>query len=233
MASLNGQVNKILNQMHNQAVATEKGSFGEQAVIAICEEFYQNMGGILIHSYSYKVDPNLEGNIKKSESGSHFIEKLGSSTEIDVLYVSPYRVFPIEVKAYKAKDIVFTNDAIKGCYKTDKSPIHQNEMHCRHLYSFLFRGLPDGGTKRPINSTFGVVGTDYIVPIVCLVDKATVTDNRDSFQREYIKLCILNNLKETIVRYNTPLDAKLNLTLIDKLLKENKISTEKYLPPRM
>lgn len=236
MSNLNGRVNKILNQMHEQVVATNKGSYGELAVFAICEEFYQDVGGILIHSYNHKVDPNLAGNIKKDDSGNCYVEKPGSHTEIDVLYVSPYRVFPIEVKAYKAlknEDIVLTNDGIKGCSKTEKSPVHQNEMHCRHLYSFLFRGLPDGGTKRPVNSTFGVVGTDYIVPIVCLVDRATVIDNRDNFQREYMKLCILNNLKETIKRYNTPLDAKLNLTLIDKLLKENKTFTEKYLPPRM
>lgn len=232
MAGLDGQVNKILKQMHNNQ-STAKGSFGEQAVVAICEEFYQSMGGILIHSYSYKVDPMAAGNIKKNDSGKLYIENLGSSTEIDVLYVSPYRVFPIEVKAYKAKDIVFTNDAIAGCYKTDKSPEHQNEMHCRHLYSFLYRGLPNGGTTQQINSKFGVVATNYIVPIVCMVDKATITDNRDDFHRDYIKLCVLNTLKDTIEKYNTPLDYKLNLSLIDKLLKEYKVSSEKYLPPRM
>ena len=38
--------------------------------------------------------------------------------------------------------------------------------------------------------------TSYIVPIVCLVDKAKVIDNRSDWQKEYIKLCTLNTLRK-------------------------------------
>lgn len=220
MAGLDNSINGILNKMHNSS-QTGKGTFGEQAVLKICEQFYQREGGILIHSYTYRVDKTQAGNIKIGQNGQHYIENLGDKTEIDVLYVSPFRVFPIEVKAYKAKQIRLDDAGIYGCYKTDKSPVHQNEMHCRHLYApMLYRALPAGNT-------------DYIVPLVCMVDSATIIDDRSDWQKEYIQLCVLNNLEETIRRNNTPLEYRLNLTLIDSLLREGMFSSEKYLPPRV
>lgn len=217
MSSLGNAVNKHLSNMHNRTGA-DKGSFGEEAVFRICEDFYQREGGILIHSYSYKVDKDLEGNIKSDGTKLH-VESLGSSTEIDVLYISQYRVFPIEVKAYKAKQITLTDDSISGCYVTNKSPVHQNEMHCRHMYSHIFRALPDGKT-------------DYIVPIVCFVDSATITDNRSPWQQDYIKISILDTLEDLIRLNNTPLDYKINLTTMNQILTEAKVSSEKYLPVR-
>lgn len=212
------KVDACLNEMKKHQ-SIEKGSYGEQAVLAICEELYQNEGGILIHSYSYKTDPMQVGNIKKNDDGKFYLENLGSFTEIDVLYVSPYRIFPIEVKAYKAKKITLTDTEIQGCYITNKSPVHQNEMHCRHLYADLFRVLPKGKT-------------DYIVPIVCFVDKCEIEDLRSDWQREYIYVAILDTLRDVIDYFNTPLDYRLNLSDVDKVLKEFMVSNEKYLPVR-
>lgn len=218
MSSLNNSVDDLLGRMRTSS-QTGKGTFGEQAVFKICEQFYQKEGGILIHSYSYKVDKDQKGNIKKGDNGQLYVENLGDLTEIDVLYVSKFRVFPIEVKAYKAKEITLDDAGIYGCYKTDKSPVHQNEMHCRHLYPHIFRALPDGCT-------------DYIVPIVCMVDKCSIVDKRSDWQKDYIKLCVLNTLEDTIRKYNTPLQCRLNLQLMDSILKEAMIKHEKYLPPR-
>lgn len=219
MGKLDNSVNNLLGKMRN-AGGTGKGSFGEQAVFKICESHYQKEGGILIHSYSYKVDKDQAGNIKKKDDGHLYIENLGDTTEIDVMYISKYRVFPIEVKAYKSKKITFTDDAIAGCLITNKSPVHQNEMHCRHLYSRIFKVIPDGRT-------------DYIVPIVCMVDNAVIEDMRSDWQKEYIKLCILNNLDQVITEFNKPLSYQLNLASIDKVLKEVMVSSEVYLPPRI
>ena len=212
-------VNKVLKKMHEHQ-STEKGSFGEKAVFEICEEFYDNEGGILIHSYSYKTDPQQAGNIKKNDNGQLFIEHLGDFTEIDIMYVSKYRIYPIEVKAYRARSIQFQDDGIYGCRKTDKSPIHQNEMHCRHLYSSIFRALPNGDTS-------------YIIPVVCMVDKCDITDARSDWQKEYIHLCTLNTLRSFILDTNTPLECKLNLTLVDNILREQMIKNEVYLPVRL
>lgn len=219
MSGLNNSVNQLLGKMRT-STQTGKGTFGEQAVFKICEQHYQSEGGILIHSYSYKTDKSQAGNIKKGENGQLYIENLGDYTEIDVMYISKYRVFPIEVKAYKSKEITLTDDGISGCYKTDKSPVHQNEMHCRHLYPVIYRDLPNGDTN-------------YIVPLVCMVDTANIMDYRSDWQKDYIKLCILNTLEDTIKQFNTPLGYQLNLQLMDSLLKEAMIKSEKYLPPRM
>lgn len=230
--ALGGSISAILNSMHSTG-GVNKGSIGEQAVFKICEEFYKTQGGILIHSYSYKVDKDLAGNIKRQEfNDGFFIENLGGSTEIDILYISKFRIFPIEVKAYKAKEITFTDDKIEGCYKTNKSPVHQNEMHCRHLYSALMRAIPEGGTTQLIQTPFGQCGTKYIVPIVCMVDKADILDGRSEWQRDYIKLTILNNLHQVIAENNTPLDFQIDLSLMDKVLKEGMVDHTTYLPPR-
>lgn len=198
---------------------TAKGSFGEQAVFRICEEIYQLNGGILYHSYTYKTDPDKKGNIKRNDRGVLFVENLSSTTEIDVLLVTKNKVFPIEVKAYKAKEIVLTDDGISGCYKTDKSPIHQNEMHCRHLYPAIFRALPDGDTR-------------YIEPIVVFVDKCKIIDKRSDEQKRYIKVAILDTLRKTIEEKDKHLEYTIDLNIMAKCLNEACTSYERLLPYR-
>ena len=186
---LKSSVDKLLQQM-GEVGGTNKGNFGEKAVFKICEEKYQAQGGILYHSYSYKTNPMLEGNIKRNEQGGLFIEKVGSTTEIDVLFITKNKVFPIEVKAYKAKRIVLTDEAISGCFKIDKSPVHQNEMHCRHLYPYIFKALPEGETQ-------------YIEPIVVFVDNCTVEDY-------FIDLKIMEKcLIETSIKFEKHLKARI------------------------
>lgn len=218
--SLKKDLNKVLTTMHSSS-GVDKGAPGEYAVLKICEQFYNNYGGILIWSYTYKVDKDEPGNIKMDrENGDKlYIENLGPITEIDILYISPYRVFPIEVKAYSSKKIILRDDRIDGVLVNDKSPIHQNEMHCRHLYSFLYRALPNGST-------------DYIVPIVVFVDKAEIEDMRSDWQKSYILARTLNSIEETIEEYNRPLDYRLDLNLIDNLLRENISDAEVYMPVR-
>lgn len=215
--SLDSDVNAILKHMHTQGTI-EKGTTGELGVTKICENIYQKQGGILYHSYEYKVDKDLAGNIKKKD-GQLFVENLGSTTEIDVLLVTPFRIFPIEVKAYRANKITLKDDGIYGCAVTDKSPVHQNEMHCRHLYSHIFKCMPDGDTE-------------YIVPIVCFVDKAEVEDKRSSWQKDYIKVSILNTLEDTIIANNNPGKFRLNLKAIDQALKDASTGWDKYYPVR-
>lgn len=211
------EINQELNEMHS-VEGSSKGTIGERAVVKLCEELYQNRGGILYHSFEYKVDPNLPGNIKRV-GGNAYLEALGNVTEIDVLYVSKYRVFPIEVKAYAAKDIYLLDNGISGAHQNEKSPVHQNEMHCRHLYANIFEGLPDGVE-------------DYIVPIVCFVDEIRIHDQRSDWQKQYIHVTVLNNLLETLVNLDKPLNYRLNLTLMDRLLKNCCTHWEKYFPAK-
>lgn len=218
MAKLADTVNGYLKKM-SEIGGTEKGSYGEKAALKICEQIYQKKGGILYHSYTYKTDPMKEGNIKRSSEGGFYIENLSSVTEIDILLVTPYRLFPIEVKAYKAKKMVLTNKTIEGVFKDDKSPVHQNEMHCRHLYPAIMPALPEGDTR-------------YIVPIVVFVDKCDITDKRSKRQKEYIKVTVLDKLYELIEALDTPLEFKLDLEAIQSRLNEACTKSELHLKLR-
>lgn len=215
--SLNSTVNNILNQMHSQKVASDKGTYGEQAVFSVCEDLYQRRGGILIHSYTYKTEKDLAGNIKRD--GSRFyVENLGATTEIDILLVTPYKMYPIEVKAYKSPKITLTNDRIAGCAATEKSPVHQNEMHCRHLYPQIFTALPDGMTE-------------YIVPIVVFTDKTTIVDSRTPDNKEYIHVTILNQLRQLLESFDKPYNGFiLDLPNVEMKLRQAMTSCEKFLP---
>lgn len=214
----NNQINGILGNMRTGDFK-HKGDQGEMAVFTVCEKFYQRQGGLLYHSYSYKVDKSLAGNIKRKD-GNVYLENLGESTEIDVLYISPFRIIPIEVKSYKAKDISLFDDKIDGCYIVDKSPVHQNEMHCRHLYSGIVEAIPDGDEN-------------YITPLVVFVDQCTVHDKRSKWQREYIPVAVLNSIHDKIDELNKPYNNKLiNLRLMEDRLAAIEISCDKKLPPR-
>lgn len=221
MRSLIKDVNSIFRDLDAAAGDIKaKGTCGEKAVLRICEEFYQKGGGILYHSYTYKVDPEQAGNIKKSDNGRLYLENLGSTTEIDVLLVTPFRIFPIEVKTYAVSGntvIRLTDEGIEGCYKTDKSPVHQNEMHCRHLYSQIYRVLPEGKTE-------------YIKPIVVFVDKCKLKDDRSTWQKQYIPVAILDNIYALIKTLNKPCEYRLDLDLVDNALNECCTGYEKLLP---
>ncbi len=206
-----------MDKMHNQSIASNKGVYGEKAVLSICEDFYNKKGGILIHSYSYNAQNGLAGNVVY-EDGKLKLENNIKYTEIDVLLVTPFRIYPIEVKSYNASKITLTNDRIIGCAYDHKSPEHQNEMHCRHLYPFLFKAIPDGLT-------------DYIKPIVVFADKTKVLDNRSDDRKEYIKVTILNQLKSLISELDYPINSTvIDLKVMEKTLRNNMKSCEKFLP---
>ena len=92
--------------------------------------------------------------------------------EIDILYITPYRIIPIEVKAYHANLKVYDNWMDKQGTPVDKYPITQAEKHARHLYHALVDVIPDG---RP----------EYIRPIVCFVDRCKLDDRRERILNTY------------------------------------------------
>lgn len=208
-------INKTLAQMRKSGKLMDmkgKGDAGEEAVLNICLERQRRMGGLLYQSFSYPYQTNREGktytgNIKREGGG--YVEYTESSVqlidEIDVLYVTDYRIFAIEVKSYHAKIKVYDHWFNKNGQPVDKSPIAQAEKHARHLYHALYDVIPDGKPQ-------------YIVPMCCFVDRCTIVDDRSSEMRYYIPISILNNFKKKLMEYNTPLDYNLDLKAIkDKL----------------
>lgn len=218
-----GKIDSILQDMRKAGKVSDwkdKGNAGEQAVLQVCLELQRKIGGLIYHSYQYPYQSDTSGKIYtgniKLENGKYveYTEsKRALEDEIDVLFVTDYRVFVIEVKSYHAKIEVYDHWLKKNGTEVDKSPILQTEKHCRHLYHAISYVLPDGNPN-------------YIVPLCCFVDRCTVTDNRSPEFERYIPICILNNLKSTLMSLNTPLDYNLNLEEIKRKLNEKKSNCE-------
>jgi len=199
----------------------EKGDLGEEVVWELCK----NLGlpnFLLYHSYKYPYQSNRDnvvytGNVKY-ENG-RFVEYTSKSIddEIDVLLVTPYRVFPIEVKSYRAKRIdAYDHWVNKDGDPVDKSPIAQAEKHARHLYHAIHMALPDGDSS-------------YIIPIVCFTDKCALYDERAPQFKDYIPVCIANTLRKTLLQYNKPGNYLLSLSAIQDKLKEHAVSIKRKL----
>ena len=219
-------INDILGEMRNAGKIQDvrmKGDKGEDAVLAICYDRKQKIGnGLLYQSFKYPYQTSRSGvcytgNIKYENK--EFIEFTDDSLndEIDVLYVTPYRVLVIEVKSYNARTLdVYEHWFNRNGSPVDKSPVTQAEKHARHLYHAIYDVLPDGDPR-------------YICPIVCFVDKCRIRDDRSDYFRNYIPVCVLNNLLSTIQHCNTPLDYNLDLGAIKDKLNTIKLSIRKIL----
>lgn len=217
-------INKVLASMRRSGKLQDmkgKGNAGEDAVLNICLERQRKLGGLLYQSFEYPYQSNREGkiytgNIKLENDVYVGYTETGRQLydEIDILYVTDYRVFAIEVKSYHAKIKVYDHWMDKNGQKVDKSPIAQAEKHARHLYHAIKDVLPDGKPQ-------------YIVPICCFVDRCTVEDDRADKMRYYIPISILNNFKKKLMEYNTPLDYNLDLKAIETKLNEIRTSTRK------
>lgn len=198
-----------------------KGDLGEDAVLALVYARRERVGkGLIYQSYKYPYQSNRSGIIYtgnvKFENGNYFdVTSKGLSDEIDILYITPYRVFPIEVKSYgNCKIDVYDHWVNRRSTPVDKSPVTQAEKHARHLYHAMYEVLPDGNPN-------------YIVPIVCFVDKCKVHDARDEEYKKYVPVCVLNNLISTINMYNTPLEYNLVLESVEARLRQVKTSVRK------
>lgn len=212
-------INNILKDMRKAGKLMDmkgKGNAGEEAVLQLTLQRLYNTGGIVYHSFKYPYQTNRKGitylgNVKY-ENGEYveYTDAKNGRTledEIDVLYISPYRIFPVEVKSYHANLEVFDYWMKKQGVMVDKSPVSQAEKHARHLYHALYDVLPDGDPH-------------YIVPIVCFVDRCKLVDNRSEEQIGYLPCCILNNYNITVARNNTQLDYNLDVEMIANKLKE-------------
>lgn len=219
-------INKILAGMRASGKLQDwkdKGDAGEDAVLAICLDRQRRLGGLLYQSYKYPYQSNSVnvtycGNIKmangKLESYESGYKGAVLNDEIDILYITPYMIFPIEVKAYHAKLVVDSKWMTKNGDRVDKSPIAQSEKHARHLYHTLWEYLPEGDSR-------------YIKPICCFVDRCTLDDNRTPAQMAYLPACTLNRLKSELIKYNKPREYGLDLKAIQTRLNEAKVEIRK------
>lgn len=219
-------INDVLLNMRKAgkvADMKEKGDLGEEAVLSICYDRKQKVGnGLLYQSfmYPYQTDRSgvvYTGNIKYENNEFVEYSRESINDEIDVLYITPYRIFSIEVKSYKAKSLdVYEHWFNRGSTPVDKSPIMQAEKHARHLYHAIYDVIPDGNPN-------------YIQPMVCFVDKCRVRDDRSEHFVDYVPVCILNNLLATLNHYNKPLEYNLDLVQVERKLNDVKVSIKRTL----
>ena len=219
-------VNDILDKMRKAGKLQDnrgKGDAGEDAVIAICYDRLKRTGkGLLYQSYKYPYQSDRNnhvyvGNIKYEDGKFTDYTSESFNDEIDVLYITPYRVFVIEVKSYHARKLeVYDHWFNYNGSPVDKSPISQAEKHARHLYHAVKDYLPDGDPK-------------YIVPLVCFVDRCKVLDDRDDHFREYVPIAILDTLLATLQKYNSPLAYNIDLEQLENRLNEVKVSIKRKL----
>ena len=219
-------INDVLLNMRKAgkvADMKEKGDLGEEAVLSICYDRKQKIGnGLLYQSfmYPYQTDRSgvvYTGNIKYENNEFVEYSRESINDEIDVLYITPYRIFSIEVKSYKARSLdVYEHWFNRGSTPVDKSPIMQAEKHARHLYHAIYDVIPDGNPN-------------YIQPMVCFVDKCRVRDDRSEHFVDYVPVCILNNLLATLNHYNKPLEYNLDLVQVERKLNDVKVSIKRTL----
>ena len=222
MASINDTLAKMRDSGRIMDVRA-KGDLGEDAVLAICADRKNTVGnGILYQSYMYPYQTNRSGvcytgNIKYIDHKFEEFTNDSINDEIDVLYITAYRVFPIEVKSYHARTIeVYKHWSGKDSKPFEKSPIAQAEKHARHLYHLLYDVLPDGNPE-------------YIKPMVVFVDRCELRDDREQVDYDYVPACVLNTFLNTLNHYNTPLKYNLDLRAIENKLQKSKVSIKRCL----
>lgn len=217
-------INKKLAEMRAAGKVTnfkKKGATGEAVIFDIMHDYRSRHGGILKQGFTYPYASNRQnqiylGNIFWDEAQQSFYDITKQlNDEIDILYISNYRVFAVEVKAYHDKSIVITDAWMERRKKrVDKSPVAQAEKHARHLYHHLYEVLPNGDPG-------------YIIPIVCFVDESNVDDRRSAHMQEYLPVVILNNFRSLIARLDVPLgDYTLDLEQIERKLNSIERSKE-------
>lgn len=204
-------LNSVLSKMRKSDVKA-KGELGELACMLVLEDYASQLNKYaLFNSYTFLTDPTIPGNLF-IDGDSLTIKKDGkvnnmTHTEIDVVLLTEFRIFVIEVKSYKAKKIVVTDKSIKGVMSRKKSPIHQNEMHCRQLYPKIAKALPYGDPS-------------YLTQVTCFVDNAKVVVECSDFVREYSNVSILNSLRRIVSENNTPINsARLDIQSVYNAIK--------------
>lgn len=198
-----------------------KGAAGEAAAFDIVHEYRTKRGGILKQGFMYPYASNRQnqiylGNIFWDEEKQRYWDMTKQlNDEIDILYISNFRVFTIEVKSYHDHTIVVTDTWMeRQGKKVEKSPFAQAEKHARHLYHQLYDVLPFGDPK-------------YIVPVVCFVDESTIDERRSPAMQYYLPMTVLDNLKQFLIDRDLPVDDVNRYTLDLKMIEKKLQSIER------
>ena len=200
-------INGILAEMRQikaaPGVETEqtrkKGALGEKAAAAALRRYIAKNGGRLFHSVTFGYAKNsagveYPGNLnykdeKLFETGSGGI----NNDEVDLMLVTPRRIFLVECKAYRQSvGELRTTDywTFRGTAPMSKCVLCQTEKHAWHFYHRFYELLPEGNPK-------------YIIPVLAWVDSARFVDERSVAD---FPVTSLNGLGRTISLLDKPLE---------------------------
>ena len=205
-------IDKILRDMsklRGREAGAGKGDMGEAAIMQILKLHKKRLGRrcVIMQSYAFPYAPNIEGNIKLGSDGSFMHEpgKEGTNDEIDIVMLTDYRIFLIEVKAYSGKILIndiWTHHANKW---DEKSAICQTEKHGRHFYHSFFDVIPEGAHE-------------YIKLITVFTGSCDIEDRR-TMNRDYIPIAVANDINKTLHthdkqgKYNIDVDTVIKMML--------------------
>lgn len=163
-----------------------KGELGKKIVFEVLKRYKKTVpGSILINTLAYPYCKNAKGNVKLKDDKFVTVSNSDADDEIDVVLITPYRIFLCEVKVYRY-DIIFTDIwTYRPKGPVEKSVPLQAEKHARHFYYNFFDVIPDG---KPY----------YIVPVMVIADKSNITDKRSAKWKRYIPITNLNVLNKTV-----------------------------------
>lgn len=193
----------------------DRGEIGEKAVTRLGVYWASNYKDHLWQS-SYIFPQGIISPTTNSEEAEPV-------TEIDLLIVTPYRIFVIEIKTvygrlkiYENSEMEITTDGNFTEEFESKNYFQQNEMHARHLYYHLHQALPDGSHK-------------YLVPLVVVAGKMSYIDSRPDELQEQYPITTASNLYSELERLNTPLDNLLDLNKIKGILSRIRVKDKQRL----
>lgn len=192
-------VNKAFKLMHkNRKDNQKKGELGENISLALAQKYTSGRDDcIILHSYKYpyyvdEFEEVLPGNIKYIDKEFKTLQKESYSDEIDLVIITAYRIFAIEVKARVGKWLIYDHWAKQNSKMVDKSPVAQAEKHARHLYATIHEYIPDGNPK-------------YIIPVVVYVDKSEIKDTRSKEFKNYVAVCTADTFIKKLKMLENPL----------------------------
>lgn len=219
---MNIAIDKLLNDMtklRGREAGVGKGEIGEAAAIQILTLYKNRIGRrcVIIQSYAYPYVSNVEGNIKLSPEGDFIHEpgKPGTDDEIDIVMITDYRIFLIEVKSYSGKIKVNDIWTHHANHWDEKSAICQAEKHGRHFYHSFYDVLPDGEHE-------------YIKLITVFTGSCVIEDARTK-NKTYIPIAIANDINRVISTFDKPGKHCIDVDAVVRRMVENKSAVKSIL----
>ncbi|MBR1735795.1 MAG: NERD domain-containing protein [Firmicutes bacterium] len=210
------RINAMLNKL-SELNDERKGELGEQIVFEVLKRYKKTAGeSVLINTLAYPYCKGAAGNVKLKDNKFITVSDSDTQDEVDVVLITEFRIFLIEVKAYRYS-IKFTDTwTYRSKGPVEKSIPLQAEKHARHFYYNFYDVIPDGKE-------------DYIIPIIVIADKSDIDDERDPKWKRYIPVTNLNMLNKTVSELDKPLEYLLDTKKILSAMRSRNTSIGRIL----